>query len=263
MNIFKSIKWRLQIWYGLMLVVVLAGFGFTAYRLESNRQFRRIDDELHRRFGFLANALRRPPPPGPEADVLPFDRPPREPIRPGRNNPRHPVQFHLPPEAAGLFDASDPNGFYFVISRDGNEIARSTNAPSQENIGFSDVSLIIKENKMQPLPEMQKSPRYNGDFQATADLGLPRPVGQPEPAWMRGSFREVLTITPSEEWILIGKNVAPELNELRFIALELVGVGAGILLLGLIVGSRLVSSSIKPIEQISSTAPNISAACWT
>jgi len=33
MKIFKSIKWRLQIWYGLILVVVLTGFGFTAYQL--------------------------------------------------------------------------------------------------------------------------------------------------------------------------------------------------------------------------------------
>ena len=49
MKIFKSIKWRLQIWYGLILVVVLAGFGFTAYQLERGRQLGRIDDELHRR----------------------------------------------------------------------------------------------------------------------------------------------------------------------------------------------------------------------
>ena len=38
MKIFKSIKWRLQIWYGLILVVVLAGFGFTADLLEQFRQ---------------------------------------------------------------------------------------------------------------------------------------------------------------------------------------------------------------------------------
>ena len=38
MKIFKSIKWRLQIWYGLILVVVLAGFGVTAYQLERDRQ---------------------------------------------------------------------------------------------------------------------------------------------------------------------------------------------------------------------------------
>ena len=53
----KSIKWRLQIWYGLILVVVLAGFGFTAYQLERGRLVGRIDDELHRRVGILANAL--------------------------------------------------------------------------------------------------------------------------------------------------------------------------------------------------------------
>src|SRR5208283_3289888 len=44
--IFKSIKWRLQIWYGLILVVVLAGFGFTAYLLEWGRQVRRIEFQL-------------------------------------------------------------------------------------------------------------------------------------------------------------------------------------------------------------------------
>jgi hypothetical protein len=68
MKIFKSIKWRLQIWYGLILVVVLAGFGFTAYQLERGRQFVRIDDELHRRIGVLANALHRPPPRGTEGN---------------------------------------------------------------------------------------------------------------------------------------------------------------------------------------------------
>ncbi len=57
MKIFKSIKWRLQLWYGLILLAVLAGFGFTAGQLEWGRQMRRIDDELHRRVGVLANAF--------------------------------------------------------------------------------------------------------------------------------------------------------------------------------------------------------------
>jgi hypothetical protein len=47
--IFQSIKWRLQIWYGLILVAVLAGFGFTAFELERNLQLRRLDEELQRR----------------------------------------------------------------------------------------------------------------------------------------------------------------------------------------------------------------------
>ena len=54
---FKSIHWRLQIWYGLILVAVLAGFGLTAYQLERNRRMRAIDDELHQRMETLSRAL--------------------------------------------------------------------------------------------------------------------------------------------------------------------------------------------------------------
>ena len=64
----RSIKWRLQLWYGLILVAVLAGFGFTAYQLESTayqlenaRRLRRVDEELNIRSDFLANGLHLPP----------------------------------------------------------------------------------------------------------------------------------------------------------------------------------------------------------
>jgi hypothetical protein len=99
----KSIKWRLQLWYGLILVVVLAGFDFTAYQLERGRLLGRIDDELHRRMEVLKNALHRPPPRGPEGKEPHFDH-----LPPGQfpddgppgQNPRPPREFHLPPEVA-------------------------------------------------------------------------------------------------------------------------------------------------------------------
>ena len=47
--IFHSIRWRLQAWHGLILVVVLAGFGFTAYQVARDNQFRRIDQDLDQR----------------------------------------------------------------------------------------------------------------------------------------------------------------------------------------------------------------------
>src|SRR5208283_368277 len=135
--IFKSIKWRLQIWYGLILVVVLAGFGFTAYLLEWGRQVRRIEFETQWRSDLLVNALHRPPS-GPNQNGMPFDGPP-----PGQapddgppgQGPRPPIEFHLPPQAAGVFDSNtpnNPNNFYFIIQlRDGREIARSTNVPDR------------------------------------------------------------------------------------------------------------------------------------
>jgi two-component system, OmpR family, sensor kinase len=151
---FKSIKWRLQLWYGLILVVVLAGFGFTAHQLERGRLFGRIDDELHRRVEVLAGALRRPPPRGPEGNGPPFGRPPPGQFPddgPPGQNPRPPREFHLPPEAAHFFDPSDPHHFYFIInSREDKELARSTNAHSP--------SLIIANSRaiIERLPSGEK-----------------------------------------------------------------------------------------------------------
>ena len=60
--IFHSIRWRLQAWHGLILVVVLAGFGFTAYRVARDNQLRRIDQEDLGQH--LMIPLFRPGPPG-------------------------------------------------------------------------------------------------------------------------------------------------------------------------------------------------------
>jgi heavy metal sensor kinase len=230
--IVKSIKWRLQIWYGLILVVVLAGFGFTAYQLERGRQFRRIDDELHRRVGMLANALHHPPH-GPEGNGQPFDRPP-----PGRfpdDGPPPPIEFHLRPEAVGLFGANDPNNFYFIIEgRNGNELARSDNVPQSE-VNFQH--------------------RLNADNQIRNVDNLPAPRASLNFQHNRGIFQRL----PSGETMYIGCSVVPELKELRHTALNLTAMGALILLFGLAGGWWLVGRAIRPIEDISATAVKISA----
>ncbi len=290
MKIFKSIKWRLQIWYGLILVVVLAGFGFTAYQLERNRQFRRIDDELQRRVGILANVLRRPPPRGPNEGEQIFDRPPPrrdsesetqpESSDSGQNNSRAPfptkavqdalqrqlhrapVQFHLPPEAAGLFNAGATNAFYYVImGRDENEIARSTNAPFDEIYSYKSGSVAGKLNRFAPFPQWKDDrQKYNGEqfvYENFPANGIP--VGQPFPPYKRGTFREIEIDTPPGERILVGQNIISELTELRLIGLQLAGVGGIVLFIGLAGGWWLVSRAIKPVNEISATAVKISA----
>jgi two-component system OmpR family sensor kinase len=246
MKIFKSIKWRLQIWYGLILVVVLAGFGFCSYQLERNWQFRRIDDELHRRFGVLANALHRPPPRGPDAGEPPFDRPPPGQFPddgPPEHNMRRPVEFILPQQDAHFFDASDPNGFYFIIrSRDGNELARSTNQPVKSFT--KTVSAIHTVNHVAQVFFVSEWPG-----------NLPKP---PEVTNSK-NFRESVQTLPSGEQILVGCSIAPELNDLRAFAVMLTAVGGFILLVGLAGGWWLVSRAIKPIASISATAVKISA----
>jgi heavy metal sensor kinase len=104
----KSIRWRLQLWYGALLVAVLCGFGFTAFHLERARQFRRIDEGLHERLSVLVEALR--------------GGPGRDPARPPS------VEVRLAPAQAALF--GEGAGYYFVIWMRGSEpIAASANAP--------------------------------------------------------------------------------------------------------------------------------------
>ena len=241
MKIFKSIKWRLQLWYGLILVVVLAGFGVTAYQLERNRQFRQVDDELHRRIEVLKGALRRPPPRGSDVGEQPFDRPP-----PGRfpddgtpgQNP-HPLrEFHLPAQDAHFFDSSDAHNFYFVIQSGGKEIAGSTNKPQRV---FMYVTSTYTGGRVNLL---------GSSFGST-----------PPPPKMNffENYREIADVLPSGEVIWVGCSIAPELKELHRTALNLAAVGGLILLIGLAGGWWLVSRSLKPISNISATAVKISA----
>jgi heavy metal sensor kinase len=230
----KSIKWRLQIWYGLILVLVLAGFGVTAYQLEYGRQMRLVDDELHRRFSVLATTLHPPRPPA--RGRFPFNRPPpdqmAEDLPPQPNAP--PENFVLPPEAADLFGTNQPEGFYFMInSRDGGEIARGGNWPTFYGTNPYSLSKINR---------------------------APESIGpKPPSAWTENGFRQTFDMTPSGETILVGCSIVPELKELRRTAINLTSVGGLILLVGLAGGWWFVSRAIRPIEDISSAAVKISA----
>src|SRR6266852_6427734 len=193
----NSIRWRLQIWYGLILVAVLAGFGATAYQLERGRVLRRIDDELHRRAGVLVSSL--PPPPG--DGMRPDDAPPgQEPPQPLRESPPNPPEpgprpidepadldavqppkdFHLPPQVATLFDENDTNSFYYVFTwRDGREFARSANAPWLKSPFHVMTSRLdaTKGNTGPVVPQYLPGPQpreYNGEAQGGVEVGPPR-----------------------------------------------------------------------------------------
>lgn len=252
--IFKSIKWRLQIWYGLILVAVLAGFGVTAFQLERGRQLRRIDGDLQRRLNALAGTLRQPlrnrnpgngqfdgPPPEQfrQRQPRPGDEPEGPPEREDFAPPR---EFHLPPQIAGLFDDGDTNGFYFVIwSRDQSELFRSANAAAGI-VRPPLPPLLLRENRAaNNLPPRLRNP--------------PEPL----PPGTRGTFREMALSTPPGESIVVGRSIAAELKDLRRVALTLTAVGGGVLLLGLAGGGWIASRAMRPIQDISATAVKISA----
>lgn len=253
--IFKSIKWRLQIWYGLILVGVLAGFGFTSYQLERGKLFRRVDEGLQRRAVAIANALRplrpqfpgdRPPgEPGPQRPLL--DRRPERPPPEQRFKPPigEDAPDRLPPvdeirtriERSDLFDETEVGGFYYVVSFPDGNVLRSKNAPVHES------SFGVNGPGVRTVPE-----------RATPTRPLDRKLLR-----MRGQYHAVFHLGPAGSEILVGRLITRELKELNLTALRLTGIGACILLLGLAGGWWIASRAMRPIEDISATATKISS----
>jgi heavy metal sensor kinase len=238
--LFNSIRWRLQLWHGLLLVLVLAGFGFTAYQLQRANQLRRIDQDLQYRISVIASAMRGPgegrggPPRDghrPPDDVLPppFERrPPGAPeLRPGRPDsraedfmPPRPREVRLSPQDLRLFEGSPTNAFYYVVwRRDGQILSRSDSAP---------------------------------------DLSCPERRGEMNSTRMRGTAREMFHHTPPGECVLVGRNIASELADIRQLVWLLLTAGGSVLVLGLAGGWWLATRAIRPIKDISATAAKIS-----
>lgn len=239
--ILNSIRWRLQVWHGLILACVVAGFGFTAYQLESAQRLRRIDQELQRRISLLVGMARPElsvhvmggggpggagfggglgggrPGEGRFEDNRPAGPPPDDPPLRLSDLPRR-----LDP--ANLFAEGNSGGFYYLIwQRDGHLQTGSTNAPT--------------------------------------DLAMPARVSAAEtqPARLREGQREFVYFTPTGRCILVGCPIGAELADLRRLAWVLAAAGGSVLALGLAGGWWLASRAIRPIEAISATAVQISA----
>lgn len=249
--IFNSIRGRLQLWYGLILVAVLAGFGVTAYQMERGRQLRRMDGELQRRVNWLAGALRPPPrsggrlgegaPPEKSREPRPpFDGPfGKRPPEPNLENP--PRNLQLPAAATNLFDTGDANSFYYVIWwRDGRELARSANAPAE-------IRAPTRAARGELPPPAGPPPRERAN--------LPEP-SSPQ---TRGVFREASILTQPGEIVLVGRSITTEMGELRLVAVRLAAVAGAVLLLGLAGGWWIATRAIQPIDDISAAAMKISA----
>lgn len=102
----RSIRWRLQIWHGLVLVAVVTGFGITAHRLVSIQKLREVDQELQAHVAQLGISF--PPAQSREGASKP-------PTRPG----------------ASTAEQIIATGAYFIVwNADGSEQARSPNAPA-------------------------------------------------------------------------------------------------------------------------------------
>lgn len=242
----KSIRWRLQLWQGFLLVCLLSGFGFTAFQLYRTNRLSQIDEELQQRVAALTADVRRPPdgpPPlgpnrgdpaqsGRRGDPSLHPRLPGGPGRPGEPRSFAPFdpapwlanrELELSPLTQALFDETATNGFYYAVWFRGDTLLkRSTNGP----------------------PGLATPPA------AAAGPGVR--------TRMHADRREAFLMTEMGDCVLVGRPMIEELRTMRRFAWWLAGAGLGVLAMGLGGGGLIIGRAIRPVEVISAAASRIS-----
>jgi two-component system, OmpR family, sensor kinase len=234
----KSIRLRFQLWLAFLLLIVLSGFGFTAFHLYRGSQLNQIDAQLVRRVGALGIDVRSGPGgrPGPrftgprEHRLPPPDDGPRPPdrrgppeFRGGRENFLTNREIRLTDRTQNLFEEEEPSGFYYAVwSPPGTILRQSTNAPA---------------NLVRP-------PRPGRDITVRFET--------------IGSFRQAYQYTELGDCILVGKSIKALGADAQRFALLLFAAGAGVLLVGLGGGWILTTRALQPIYDISKAATQIS-----
>jgi len=260
----NSIRWRLQLWHGLLLVLVLAGFGVTAYQLQRSNQLRQIDQELQHRIAVIGSVMRRPGE-GP-GRLPPFDRPADHEFPPG-------VAADRPERGEQEPRASEPSPSRPFPPEGGREQPRPLPfAPPQ---GPGDGPPLPRELRLSTQDiRLFDGPPSNAFYYVvwTRDGRLlshsasaPKEVSQPSRGQganetrMRGKLREMFHYNPPGDCILTGRNIGGELADTRRFAGLLLGAGSAVLAFGLAGGWWLSNRAIQPIKEISATASTISS----
>ena len=234
MKLPSSIKWRLQLWYGLILIFVLSALGFAAYTMQRTRTYHDIDDELKLRTNILNEALhpvnqrgaRRPQNPPPPRRQSPDTEPTERPALQSPPPPQAAIVFQPKSQDESLFGSENPGGYYFtIITHTGVVLGKSSNAPTLD------------------INQINTSASTKGPITRTT----------------RNTIRETHFVTRIGDSIIVGRDISNELAHLKINALELAGIGIIVLSLGLMGGYWITAQALKPIITISQTAEKISA----
>ncbi len=220
---FRSIRWRLQVWYGLLIAGLLLSFGVTAYRMEKTAREDRLDDELARLAFAMNVASRGSPAPTGRGGKKGGDSPPA-PRGADDSEPKTEPERRTAGRRSDLAAAFPANelarGFYFgVWLKNGAPYTASANAP----------------------------------------LNLPKPVHRKTGSEFRqrGSYRESFIMPNPDDFFLVGRSFAADQAEFTRFGWKLAGGGAGIFVLALVIGWWLVTRALRPVNDISTAAAKI------
>lgn len=246
----NSIRWRIQLWHGLLLLAVLAAFGVTAFYFQRGHELRELDAELRMRLYAMHTQLTR----GSDAPVSADgggmgrggDFGPGHGQGPGPGGgprpeeaeflgellgvPMHDLAPPPPPEGGGggpggglrgmrsLFEDSTPAFYFCIWHRDGRVMETSANAPA---------GLVMPQRAA--VTQFQSRP----------------------------GFRVAYDFTPPGECLFVGVSDAAFQAAMKRVAGQIIGYGGIVLALGLLGGWWMASRAIAPIRDISKTAQRI------
>jgi signal transduction histidine kinase len=217
---FQSIRWRMQAWHALVLLIAITAFCLTTYRLAWNNQLRAIDQNIYSKEGKLSRAILRARAAAQGLTIKDEENPAISPAIVIASLKT--IGGKVPSDVAPIFEGTEPGYAYFSYrNAAGDILLQSPNLP--EGIEL-----------------------------------LPMPKGRYSDEWRtRDHSREVLRSSTPGLRSLVGRDISPELESIHRFGWSLGGIGFAIWVVCLVGGWWIAGNAIRPITAISRTAARI------
>ena len=270
---FSSLRWRIQAWHTLILLLVVAGFGGMLYAEARKARFDEIDAELLAAARVLEGVLRT------------FSRPELPPFSPRRAPPgpdgppgkRASGHHEFEPD---LFDGPPPGGPGFFGGPPPGPPPRNGRGPGPPGKRLMPVrpprpgpdAFSLPNSLVDRYDEAGEPPYFvvrsaDGDVirdhppEIADKVPLDPAVGRTYESHSRnrGMLREVTLLGPGQTTILVGRPIYHELGALHHMAWRLGLAGLGVFSAGMVGGWWLSSRAVRPIVAMSETVSAINA----
>jgi heavy metal sensor kinase len=228
----KSIRWRLQFWYAVVLLAVVSGFAVYVYYEVQAARYREIDADLVVAVNHLDSTLRT----WPAVELDGKNSASRDPSasRPSTGGADYRM-LTVTPSGWPLIDESSDR--YFAVWRADGSAIRSVGVPAG-----------LKPDQLAPANASE----------VRADPLAPPKIDR-HLIRSRDNAREIALTGPAQTRILVGIKTEKLAAEMRSFAWQLAIAGATVLCVGLAGGWWVSSRLLQPIARISATASRISA----
>lgn len=264
-----SIRWRMQLWLGILLLGLLVAFGVTSWQLEKTQRIRRHDDALAQRAAILGEGVRGGGWGGPRQGGM---GPPSGSRGPGFTRDRGRPDFGPGRGGPPGFDRDD-RGRGGPPRRPPDE--ERSEFPEEWDEPPTDIPPDMPEDRVpQKVKDLFPVNGPEGFYYAVwvgrdkkqqrsanaPDVPMPAMEGRSTRTQFRDrdGMREAYHFTERGECVLAGRPVGSDLAGMKPFAVRLSLTGLGVLAIGLGGGWLLTTRSIRPIEQIAASARRIS-----